>query len=263
MLSLNRTDSDREKVYRWLEKTNPSDIHNRSQSLYEPGTASWVLRTPQWPLWIEGKHRCLWIHGIPGAGKSILASYVAEEIEKYCTSSSSESSRLGRAYYYCYFGHNQDEASHFLRWIIGQLCRQSAALPENLQNVYKSGKTPTLSCLLSILHSTMEGFERIYLVLDAVDESMPREDLLRVVQDLSTDTRFSTLSLLVTSRRYIGIEEALESCSIPITMSNSFVEEDIGTLVRSTVRSDARYQRWPEDLICEMQDTIPKRANGM
>ena len=188
---------------------------------------------------------------------------MAGEVEKHCASFSSENSKLGHAYYYCYFGHNQDETSHFLQWIIGQLCRQSTTLPEKLQNVYKSGKTPSLSGLLSILHSTMEGFERVYLILDAVDESMPREDLLRVIRDLSTDTRFSTLGLLVTSRRYIDIEEVLESCSIPITMSNSFVEEDIGTLVRSTVRSDARYQRWPEDLICELQDTVPKRANGM
>jgi NACHT domain len=222
-----------------------------------------MLRTPQWPLWIEGKQRCLWIHGIPGAGKSILASYVAEEIEKYCNSSSGKSSKLGHAYYYCYFGHNQDESSHFLRWIIGQLCRQSEKVPEKLQNIYKSGKTPTISSLLSVLHSTMEGFERVYLVLDAVDESMPRADLLRVIRDLSTDARFSALGLLVTSREYIDIEQVLEVCSIPISMSNSFVEEDIGTLVRSIVQSDVRYQRWPEDLRCEMKDTIPKKAKGM
>ena len=109
----------------------------------------------------------------------------------------------------------------------------------------------------------MEAFERVYLVLDAVDESMPRADLLRVIRDLSTDARFSALGLLVTSRQYIDIEQVLEVCSIPITMSNQFVEEDIRTLVHSTVKSDERYKRWPEDLRCEMQDTIPKKAKGM
>ncbi|KAF2800547.1 hypothetical protein K505DRAFT_263715 [Melanomma pulvis-pyrius CBS 109.77] len=257
------TETECEKVYKWLETTNPSNIHNRSQALFEPGTASWMLRTPQWPLWIEGKHRCLWIHGIPGAGKSILASYLAEEIEKHCISSSSETSKLGHAYYYCYFGHNQDESSHFLRWIIGQLCRQSTKVPEELHNIYKSGKTPNLSSLLSVLHSIMEGFQRVYLVLDAVDESMPREDLLHIIRDLSTDARFSSLGLIVTSRQYIDIEQVLELYSIPITMSNPFVEEDIGTLVHSTIQSDARYQRWPEDLRREIQDTIPKGAKGM
>lgn len=229
-----------------------------------------MLRTPEWPLWIEGKHRCLWIHGIPGAGKSILASYLAEEVEKHCTASSDdlddvskENSRLGYAYYYCYFGHNQDESSHFLRWIIGQLCRQIARVPEELQDIYKSGKIPSLSILLSILYRILEGFKRVYFVLDAVDESMPRADLLRVIRDLSIDARFSNLGLLVTSRQYIDIEQVMESCSIPITMFNPFVEEDIRTLVRATVQSDAKYQRWPEDLRLEMEDSIPKKAKGM
>jgi hypothetical protein len=222
-----------------------------------------MLRTPEWPIWIEGKHRCLWIHGIPGAGKSILASYLAEEIRKCCSSSSSGSSKLGHAYYYCYFGHDQDESSHFLRWIISQLSRQSKRVPDELQDIYKSGRSPSLPSLLSVLQTTIEEFERVYIVLDAVDESMPREDLLRVIRDLSTDARFSALSLLATSREYIDIEQILEAFSIPISMSNQFVEEDIGTLVRSTVQSDKKYGRWPDDLRIEMQDLIPKKAQGM
>lgn len=222
-----------------------------------------MLRIPEWPLWMEGKHRCLWIYGIPGAGKSILASYLAEEIEKHCTSSSNESSKLGHAYYYCYYGHNQDESSHFLRWIISQLSRQSAKVPEELQNLYKSGKIPKISSLLSVLHSVMGGFERVYVILDAVDESVPRKDLLRVIRDLSTEARFTALGLLVTSRQYVDIEQILEAFSIPINMSNQFVEEDIGALVRSTIQSDEKYRRWPEDLRCEMQDLIPKKAQGM
>lgn len=222
-----------------------------------------MLRTPEWPAWIEGNHRCLWISGIPGAGKSILASFLAEEIETHCISSSSENSKFGHAYYYCYFGHNQDESSHFLRWIIGQLCRQSSKICQELLNSYKLGKTPTLAHLLSVLCIAIEDFERVYLLLDAVDESMPRADLLRVIRDLTTDTRFSALSLVVTSRQYIDIEQVMEGCSMPISMSSPFVEEDIATLVRSTLQSDARYQRWPEDLRREMQDTVPKKAKGM
>jgi hypothetical protein len=155
------------------------------------------------------------------------------------------------------------ESSHFLRWIIGQLCRQSAKVPEELEDIHKSGKSPSLTSLLSVLHTAMEEFGRVYIVLDAVDESMPRTDLIRVIRDLSTDARFSTLGLIVTSREYMDIEQILEPCTIPITMSNKFVEEDIGVLVRSTIQSDERYRRWPEDLRCEMQDLIPKKAQGM
>ncbi|KAF2108168.1 hypothetical protein BDV96DRAFT_692846 [Lophiotrema nucula] len=254
------SERERERVYTFVETTNPSDIHNHSQRLYEPGTASWMLRTPEWPLWMEGKHRCLWITGIPGAGKSILASYLVEKIQKHCTSSSSKSLKLGHAYYYCYFGHNQNEASHFLGWMIGQLCRQSGRVPEELQKAYKSRRSPTLSSLLAILHSTLGAFERVYVVLDAVDESLSRADLLSVIGNLSTDPRFSCLGLIVTSRVYIDIERVMKTCSVQITMSNPFVKEDIGTFVQSTLNSDARYQRWPEDLRLEVQHETTKRA---
>jgi hypothetical protein len=222
-----------------------------------------MLRTPEWSLWLEGMIRFLWIHGIPGAGKSILASYLAEKIEEACPSSSAGGSRLGYAYYYCYFGHNQDESSHFLRWIIGQLCRQAAKVPEKLHKVYSSGGTPSLAILLSILHSILEHFERVYVVLDAVDESIPRDNLLRIIRDLTTDARFSALNLLITSRRYIEIEEVYMACSVLISMDNPFLEEDIRILVDATVKSDAKYKKWPEHLRAEMRDIILRRAEGM
>ena len=136
-------------------------------------------------------------------------------------------------------------------------------MPDELQDVYTSGQDPSLSSLLDILHNVLEEFERVYIVLDAVDESIPRADLLRVIRDITTDTRFSTLGLLVTSRQYIDIEQVLEACSTPITMSNSFIEDDIGILVQSTIQSSVTFQRWPEDLRHEMQERIPKQAKGM
>ena len=180
-------------------------------------------------------------------------------VEGHCRSSP----RLGFAYYYCYYGHNQDESSHFLRWVIGQLCRQSSKIPEELDDLHKSGRVPALPSLLSVLHSIVGAFDKVYIVLDAVDESMPRAGLLRVIRDLSTDSRFSSLGLVVSSREYIDIEQVLEVFSVRISMSNAFVEEDIRTLVRSTVQSNAKYQRWPKHLKNEMEDTIPRKAKGM
>lgn len=37
-------DSEKREIHKWLVTTNPSDIHNRSRKLYEPGTGSWMLR---------------------------------------------------------------------------------------------------------------------------------------------------------------------------------------------------------------------------
>lgn len=126
-----------------------------------------------------------------------------------------------------------------------------------------SGKSPDISSLLSVLETAVKGFERFFVVLDAVDESMPRDDLLRVIRDLAIDARFSGISLLVTSRQYIDIESVMETCSTSINMSNQFIEYDIRMLVKSTVDSDKMYQKWPEDLKHELIDIVPKKAKGM
>jgi hypothetical protein len=75
------------------------------------------------------------------------------------------------------------------------------------------------------------------VILDAADESKPREDLLRVLRDLVTDVRFSKIRCLVTSRKYIDIEQSLEPISRSIPMSNALVEDDIRRLVHSVLHS--------------------------
>jgi hypothetical protein len=70
----------------------------------------------------------------------------------------------------------------------------------------------------------------LYIVVDAVDESNPRDDLLDLIQKFVTLPKYKTIQLLVTSRRYNDIEEVLRPLSEPsLPMSNSIVDEDIRT----------------------------------
>ncbi|KAK1764942.1 hypothetical protein QBC33DRAFT_621567 [Phialemonium atrogriseum] len=77
------TDSERMSFLSWLCSVNPSDLRNRASSQYQEGTGSWVLRHPDWNQWIDlrSQHpRCLWIHGIPGSGKTVLAPYIYSQL---------------------------------------------------------------------------------------------------------------------------------------------------------------------------------------
>src|SRR5262249_44670764 len=140
-------ESQRWEIYRWLEKTDPSPIHNRAWNLHERETSSWMLRSPDWNKWLAGDVRCLWIHGIPGAGKTILTSFLVEQLKNHCK----HRERSGHSYYYCYFGHNQDEASPFLTWIIAQLCRQAESVPDLVYELCRQGGQPSLTELLLAL----------------------------------------------------------------------------------------------------------------
>ncbi|KAH6972969.1 hypothetical protein BKA56DRAFT_492630 [Ilyonectria sp. MPI-CAGE-AT-0026] len=254
------TEFQRHEVYKWLNDINPSPIHHRACSQYESGTGDWVLRSDDWKSWISGQNRSLWIHGIPGAGKTILTSHLVESIQTQCDTSGSKSAYV---YYYCYFGHNTDEASPFLKWTISQLCRKADVVPTSLYKLYKRGEGLSLANLLSVLEAILQEFDCVYVILDAIDESTPRTDLLQVLQNLITDLRFSKIRTLATSREYIDIEEMMEGISVPISMRNPLLDEDIRLFVESQLGSHPKLKRWPASVRGQALEALSTKAKGM
>ncbi|VTT60773.1 unnamed protein product [Fusarium fujikuroi] len=257
------TEEQRHRVCNWLRSTDPSPIHNRSCKLYEDGTGSWMLRSQHWNDWLASSTRCLWVHGIPGSGKTILASWLIENVQSHCKRVSTEKSPCVSAYYYCYFGHHQDEAAPFLRCVITQLSRQADVISTLTHDLYKRGGEPSISELLGALAQLLLVLSGVYIVIDAVDESDPREELLEVIGTLVTDQRFCNVQILVTSREYIDIERAMEKVSVSVPMSNELVEQDIRFHFQSILRSNPKFQCWPDDLLVEIEDAISTKAKGM
>lgn len=107
-----RIDNQREQVYEWLQRTDPSPLHNQAYQQYEPSTGDWILKSLYWRDWLDARLTSLWIHGIPGAGKTVLLSSLIERIEEYCDTDNN--TKRASAYYYCYFGHHQDESTPLL-----------------------------------------------------------------------------------------------------------------------------------------------------
>ena len=220
-----------------------------------------MLRTPEWASWLNATERCLWIHGIPGAGKTVLMSYLIEQIKQHCKVS--PRGKCSYVYYYFYFGHYKDETAPFLRWLINLLCRQADSVPKHLYQLYKRGSEPKLEELLEAVEEILEEFDLIYLAIDAVDESSPRNNLLEALRALATNPRFQKLRLLVSSREYIDIENVMEDFSVQISMANPHVEEDIRLHVRSALQSNSKFKKWPQDLLNEIEDAVSMGARGM
>ncbi|KAM5521489.1 hypothetical protein FOXYSP1_15380 [Fusarium oxysporum f. sp. phaseoli] len=257
------TGEQRHRTYDWLTSTDPSPIHNRSHKLYEHGTGSWMLRSQYWTDWLASSVRCLWVHGIPGSGKTILASWLIKNVQDHCKRVSTESSPCTSAYYYCYFGHHQDEAAPFLRWIITQLSRQAEVVSTLMHDLFKRGGEPSITELFDALEQILQVFSCVYIVIDAVDESSPRDNLLEVIHTLVINQRFSNLQILVTSREYIDIERVMEKVSVSVPMSNELVKQDIRLHVQSILRSNPKFRCWSDDLLIEVEESVSTKAEGM
>jgi hypothetical protein len=70
----------------------------------------------------------------------------------------------------------------------------------------------------------------VYIIIDAVDESQRRENLVKVLSQIGTEERFWKVSLMFTSREENEIIEPIrqlgEKCAL-VSMGNTSVREDI------------------------------------
>ncbi|KAF5969529.1 ankyrin repeat [Fusarium coicis] len=239
--------SETREIIRWLERTNPSSLHNLAFSKHEPLTTAWVTNSSQWKDWVslESETRLMWIYGLPGAGKTVLASYVIKELEKLCEPAN-----------------GSDETVPFLSWVIGQACRQINWIPPELKRLHDRGCEPTRADLEEVLEIILEKLDSFYIVIDAVDESTPREELLSTIETLAVDERFERVRILTTSRQYFDIEQSLGEISESISMSNTMVDADIRRFVHARLRSSHRLKRWHERFD-EIEDILTAMAQGM
>ena len=256
------SDRQRRDITSWLETTNPSQNHNFAKDLYESHTGEWVLRLTHWKAWLEENEstRFLWIYGIPGAGKTILASFLIGLCEERCESQGKDKTKAC-IYYYCSYRNNQDETCPLLQWIVGQLCRLTECIPKTIHDTHRLNQHPRTEVLLDALGTLLSSMQRVYLVVDALDESMPRTGLLELLETLATDSRFQKLQILATSRKYLEIESILSRISTPISMSNEEVDKDIRVYAQAEIKRTC--SRWSEDLKLEALEALVHGAEGM
>lgn len=255
------TDQERDSILKELVKTDPSSNHINACRLHEYHTGQWLVRSTEYNDWLGGLIRLLWLHGIPGAGKTILASFVVQNIQRFCETSNLNNARW--AYYYCYFGRNQDETYPLLCWIISQLCRQLKYIPEKLRLLNNRGTELGYRDLLEVLSTVIRRFRRVYIVIDALDESQDRKFLLDLLIKIASDDSFRNVSLLALSRKELDIQQAFEGLCSSISLSNPLVDKDIRVYIESQLQTDRKLSRWPNPLKIEIQHALTKGANGM
>jgi hypothetical protein len=121
-----------------------------------------------------------------------------------------------------------------------------------------------------VLLATLEGFDHIHVILDALDEcpksNGEREKLLNLIRDIHewSDCR---LHILATSRQERDIEDAivplLEKLNErPISIQSALSDEDISLYISSQLKS-SKFNRWPSEIKQEVQGVLTEKADGM
>ncbi|KAI0199678.1 hypothetical protein F4808DRAFT_471324 [Astrocystis sublimbata] len=238
------------------------DLHDRRKELQEPGTCDWISRDDNFRGWLESRNpRFLWIHGIPGTGKTVLAAHIIEMTAAACNSE-------GYGFYYCLYSHKQDETVSFLTFVLRQLCTQKKKVSERMVQAHDRDEGLSVEGLLDCLAEVSRTFAGgVHIVVDAIDESSPRDNLIKVLCQIGSEQRFGRVFLLCTSREESDIIEPvnkLESSVTFIDMANPHVKEDIERYIHRQLTEVPFFLRYYDDsLRDEVKSALTRKAKGM
>lgn len=69
-------------IQKWLAAPHVTANQMQKQSERQNDTVIWLLRLPSFEQWLPGPNTLLWLHGIPGSGKSVLCSTVYQHTQE-------------------------------------------------------------------------------------------------------------------------------------------------------------------------------------
>ena len=171
---------------------------------------------------------------------------------------------------YFYFDFNDTEKQDYgkvLRSITAQILAQCPQIPDPLLRLYQDRfsrrEQPRNAALLMVLRRSFERLGESYIILDALDESKDREELLEWIQQVS-NWGLKNVHILVTSRKENDIDDTLSSLlTCQIRMQSTLIDADIVAFVRDKLVQDPKLKKWPEKVRAEIETTLIEGACGM
>ena len=156
-------------LMQWLSRTDYPAQQHSILSQRQDGTAQWFLDSTEFMSWIDGTKRILFCPGIPGAGKTMI---VAIGIN-YLMETRLSDDNIGIAYVFCsYKAELEQSETSLIAALLKQLVQFRPDLTNLVQTIYnnRQGGKATLEDLYDALKSVCLAYDRVYLLVDALDE---------------------------------------------------------------------------------------------
>ncbi|WYZ34724.1 hypothetical protein EsH8_I_001000 [Colletotrichum jinshuiense] len=270
----------RGKILRWLSNEPYQQHHQQTHGEVMEGTGMWLLQDPTFLQWKkESASSILWLHGIPGSGKSKLTSIVVEDAQEAFRNSQSPAP----VYFYCSRNPaepGRSDPSTIMASIARQLSTPVALGPllEDTVKVYQQREQDafaagplrfeeTKDLILKLLARYKDSTTTI--VIDALDECVGegRGRLLELLEDLLKASP-CLLKIFISSRDDQDIVYKLDEYPNLLLSSDRnsadihlFVQKETEHLVRrgELLRSSMR----KAELHSTIVDKLTRNARGM
>ncbi|CAG7566385.1 unnamed protein product [Fusarium equiseti] len=245
----------------WLQPTDylaESGEYRRHLLSQAPGTGLWICKTEEYRKWHDSPdHGSLWIKGVPGAGKSVMAASLIQHLKV------TENCPVLFFFFRNIVAANFSPRALIQDWL-AQLLPYSPKLQFALQpRLGTSLEETSDNNLIDLFLDGVSCVPKLYCVGDALDEmSSDNKHFLEKLNSLATH-RPRSLKLLMTSRPKQYLQSTLRDSSIVhVSLQQRLVDADI--LAYLNHRFDislqsGNHRRWKQDLI----DMMAKKSEGL
>ncbi|KAF9874222.1 hypothetical protein CkaCkLH20_08205 [Colletotrichum karsti] len=263
------------RLQSWLEPTDysaESSELNRHLLSRAPKTGLWLAETPRYKQWLTSPdHGSLWIKGVPGAGKSVLAASAVQDFlhpdDNDPLDEDSNGKGNGTPVLFFFFRHiiqaNRFSGCLVRDWL-AQLLPYSLRLQGSLQALSKEKKLQNVSEeeLWEHLLGGLATLAKAYCIIDALDE-MDTKDVATFFPRLNKLAAFrpDAVKILMTSRPRQDLQMHLTATSIVhISLEEDKVGQEIEVFVRHRLKQITPGA--PETHVT-LAKAISKRSKGL
>ena len=122
----------RARVAQWLASSDPFTNHHKALQQRHRGTGRWFLESSDFKQWKANPKSFLWLHGIPGCGKTVLSSTIIEHLEQDMTC------QLLTYFYFDFNDKDKQSLDSLLRSLIVQVYQSQPDSRQPLEQLWAS-----------------------------------------------------------------------------------------------------------------------------
>ncbi|KAF5332816.1 hypothetical protein D9611_005367 [Ephemerocybe angulata] len=192
-----------EEVTAWLKGSNFRAIYRVSLEARMDNTGTWFIATVEFGEFMRQKGTVVWATGLPGSGKTILASISIEYLED------TFSHREDVAILYAFLRYSENPTLlQILAGLLTQLVRCHGVAFSHLLPTYLRAKRhrDDLSCseAIKLLKGSLDLFSDVFIVVDGLDEveNSTKDGLLDVLTSLHAHILLTCRPLELFMRRH-------------------------------------------------------------
>ena len=260
-----RADLRTDKIKRWLCPADPSTNANHAKKLRHEGTGAWLLDNPVFQEWHSGSRRHLWLNGLAGCGKTVLSTTVLDHLAK-------GNDRFILSFFFDFSDTIKQTLDGMLRSLASQLYHGGAGSAGFLDASFKAHQNgadqPATKTLEDVVNKMFAVQKKVSVVLDALDESTTRGELLLWMNNVVSRPELGDVQLICTGRpepefvRNIPSLIGEENC---LALNKDSVNADIRSYVAAQLlqRREFRDQHLPQDLLERIRRKVGDGADGM